>query len=111
MFFVHVINQINQICLFSAYTTLESKLSSIETRISALEAKALNTGTSLGSICGAIDALGSMISTESDRYHCCANTANNKMACFKKTIAEAVGITTSDPQGQCLANDAFCTGE
>ena len=89
---------------------LESRLSSAETKLITLEKKALNTGTSLAGICGALDALGDTISSQADKYHCCANQVNNKMFCFKTAVANGVGITTTNP-GVCLDTDAICTGD
>ena len=70
----------------------------------------MNTGTSLAGICGALDALGDTISSQADKYHCCANQVNNKMFCFKTAVASGVGITTTNP-GVCLDTDAICTGD
>ena len=89
---------------------LESRLSSAETKIAALETKALNTGTSFAALCGALDALGGMISGSANQYHCCANQVNNKMFCAKTAVATALGITTSNP-GTCLATDTQCVGD
>ena len=86
----------------------------LEARVAAVEKLAENTGESLAGICEAIDGV-QATSSGTDTlislpFHCCVNREDNKMFCATSTIANAIGINTSNGNNQCdTSNTAtFC---
>ena len=83
----------------------------LEARVAAVEKLADNTGESLAGICEAIDGIQSTSSDPvSEPFQCCVNREDNKMFCATSTIADAIGINTSNGPNTCdTSNTAtFC---